>query len=517
MNVYLELPENASEALRARLSYAFRLFCAIYGHRPVLDAARQPVWDVAIRYRDEAARASVGDAPTVWLCRGLDERDPRQPAPTPVKYARHGVSTVLHYAPEWGKAPDWIGEIFEWVSCADEYSVAERDRIGRTPFERTYAGRHGLDVRIPYAALAMRALQLEICRAVPRAGEQPHAPEGLDGHAVIPTHDVDYFPLGRMHAAWRLARNAAISCLMQKHPGLGLRQCARAVQLALGSDNDPLNQMVSLVERELRMGFRSSYYFLVRSAHRLDAGYNLADEKVMETVRWLQARGMEVGLHGSFTSLEEPGALEQERSDLEERGVDARGGRQHWLRFTVDRLIEEVERAGLHYDASIGWSTRIGFRAGACFAFPPYNFAREGPARFLEFPLVVMDQALSTPRGGEAHVVHDVAQIIAASRRQGWGGISLLWHPAAFGGGWLPEEVGGIYWKLAEERQRWNDCWLKARRFLEIARGRYVEAGLLPAAAPASAAQPFLLPAFAGQRGTSSTQPLPATGRAVSA
>lgn len=515
MNVYLEMPKYASPALRARIGYAFRLFCAIYGHRPILDAGDSARWDAAIRYRDADARASIADARTVWLCRGLRERDPRQPAPPPVKYARNGCATVLHFAPAWSKAPDWLGEIFEWVSCADEYSVTERDRIGRPRFEATYMGRHGLDARTPYAAVAMRALQREICRAVPRAVEDPQAPHGIEGHAVLPTHDVDYFPAGRRHAVWRLFRNAAVSCLLNKRPGLGASQSMRALRVALAAGNDPLDQIVNLAEQELRLGFTSSFYFLTRNAHRLDAGYGISDESVWETADWLKQRGMEIGLHGSFTSLEESGMLEQERNRLKARGIEALGGRQHWLRFTIGRLISEVENAGLDYDTSIGWSTRTGFRAGACFAFPPYNFAREGPARFLEFPLAVMDQALRTPRGCDGQLFHEAAHMVAASRRLGWGGISLLWHPAAFGAGWLPSEIGNVYWKLAEERRRWRDVWLKPSAFLKMARGRYVEAGLLPDAAPA--AQPFPLPALARQPNRASTEPLPATGAALSA
>lgn len=513
MNIYCELPEYASNALRARLSYAFRLFCAVYGHRPVLESAAKAECDVAIRYRDAAARSAIADTRTVWLCRGMRERDPRQPAPPPVRYTHDGLGTVLHYPPERSHPPDWLGEIFEWVSCADEYSVTARDAIGRTLFEATYAGRHGVDPCIPYAALAMRGLQQEICRVLPRAGEQPLAPEGLEGHAVLPTHDVDYFPLGRVHSAYRLFRNAVISCLLCKRPALGLRQAGYAARAVLGFNSDPLDQVVRLAEEERERGFSSSYYFLVRNAHRLDAGYTLGDPGVLEMVRWLETRGMEIGLHGSFTSLDEPGALEEERFCLEAEGVRVTGGRQHWLRFTLDRLLRAVENAGLQYDASIGWSRQIGFRAGACFPYPPYDFSKEGPAAFLEFPLAVMDQAIQWPRGDDGPLFHEIAQMIGTSRRLGWGGISLLWHPAAFGDGWLSTEVGEIYWKLAEDRSRWNDVWLRSSEFCELVRPRYVEAGLLAAESASAVAQPFT--SFAGERNSAPASPVPLASNAM--
>ncbi len=496
MNIYLEIPGDASEALRARLSYAFRLFCAIYGHTPVLNSLRGSHADVFIRYRPQCGGTPLADARTVWLSRGLTDRAPSEPAPCPVKYLRRGLATVLHYEPERCLAPDWLGEIFEWASCADEYSVKARDRHGRPAFAATYAGRHGVDIRVPHAAIAMRGLQQEICRVLPRAEETPRAPQDDKTHFVIPTHDIDYFPRGRAHAAARLMRNALISSLLGRRPLLGVSQAWQGLSVAFGLAGDPLDRLASLALQEQQCGIRSSYYFLARHAHRLDAGYNLLGPGVLDSMRGLEKQGMEIGLHGSYTSLDDGGQLERERDSMQSEGVRVRGSRQHWLRFTLDRLIPEVENAGLDYDTSIGWSTEIGFRAGACFAFPPYNFLREAPAGFLEFPLVVMDQALR----GDGQQFHEVAQLIAASRRWGWGGISLLWHPAAFCTAWLPREIGDMYWRLAEDGARFNDCWIKASSFLEIARRRFVEAGLLPAAASSYLPLEIPLPASAGQR-----------------
>lgn len=501
MKIYIETPEYASPELRARLGYAFRLFCAIYGHRPVFEASAKR--DLAIRYRDAGAEAAIADARTVWLCRGLRERDPRQPAPPPVKYSRDGLSTVLHYPPERSKAPDWLGEIFEWVSCADEHSVIERDRFGRVPFAASYAGRHGIDPRAPYAALAMRGLQQEICRLLPRTDEQPAVPEGLSGHVVVPAHDVDYFPRGRFSAVCRLMANAAGAMARRNRRSFGLGLAWRAMQVAAAASNDPLDRIGPLAEREFRLNIAATYFSFARNEHRQDGGYTASEESVAETMRWLKARGMEIGLEGSFTSLDdadsdEPRRLREEAHALAPLCVA--GGRQHRLRFTIPKLLAAVESAGLEYDASIGWPDRIGFRAGACFAYPPYDFANERAARFLELPVVVVDEALQAPRGREGQLFHDVAQMIGASRRSGWGGISLLWHPTAFGKGRLPEEVGEIYWRLAEDRLRWNDAWMTASRFVDTVRCRYVEAGLLPAETPARSAQPIPLPIAVGQK-----------------
>jgi len=479
MRVYLEIPEDANLAHRARLSYAFRLFCAIYGHQPITEPASSASWDVAVRYCPPSLKIPIADSRTVWLSQGYCARSIHEPAPRPLKYACEGVKTPLHHNPTGGNAPDWLGEIFEWVSCADEYSVTERDDVGRPLFAATYAGRYSLDTRIPYAGIAMRCLQREICRVVPRAAEDPSAPCRA-AQLVVPTHDVDYFPVGRLHAVDRLIRNAVISFVMVNRPTLGLRQAAMAARIVAGSRSDPLDRIAILAEEERRRGIGACYNFLVLHGHRLDAHYTLENAGVVETMRWLESWGMEVGIHASYLCLDDPNGLVRELSKLHARGFYPRGGRQHWLRYTMARLISAVERAGLAYDTSIGWSDRVGFRAGACFAFPPYNFEKERAATFLEIPMVMMEQAFDMPPGGAEQMFEEAAGLLAASRRLGWGGISLLWHPAAFGEGWLPPEVADLFWQLADQREEWGDEWIRAVDFLEAARQRYVEVGLLP-------------------------------------
>lgn len=519
MKVYLEMPKCATDALRARLGYAFRLFCAIYGHRPLFEPTGTADWDVAIRYRDASQNASISDARTIWLCRGLMERDVRRPAPPPVKYARNGLVTTLHYAPQNSKAPDWIGEIFEWVSCADEYSVTQRDRTGAPRFEATYAGRHNLDIRIPYAAIAMRALQLEICRVAPRLSERAPVPEGLLGNAVIPTHHVNYFPSCRAQAAIHLLRRATLSCFQQKQPGAALRHAAFAMQTAIRAGNHSLHklidQVVNVAERELTLGFKSSFYFQAQSDRLLDSDRSLAEPEVLEVMRWLKARGMEVRLRGS-SLINRSHALAHEYNSRAKSGLHRFDGRRHQLRLLFDRLLPDVV-PDLPYDSSIGWPDRIGFRAGACFAYPPYDFANERPAAFLEFPVVAMDEALRGPGRQPGAIFHEISQMIAASRRLGWGGISLMWHPAASASGRHAQEVSNVFWRLAEDRSRWNDVWLKASRFLELARGRFVTVGLLAPDTPLLTEQEYVFPAFAGSRTTASAQEVAVPDEAVSA
>ena len=475
MRIFLDFSPKQTSVHRFRIGYAFRLFCAIYGHEPAEQAERADVW---ITYAPGCTR---GDSkPSLLLSNLYQPRSPGEPAPPPRQYVDSGDVATLIYLPLPGQQPDWLAEVFEWVSCADEYSVTERDSSGRIPFAASYVGRYNLNARVPYAAVAMRLLNGALCQLLPWGQKEPQSPDESVRHFIIQTHDVDYLPVGRFDGVHRLAKNAAISCLQSNRPALGIKQGKMALRLALGG-RDPLDQISALVQGQMKRAISASYYFLIRHLHPRDANYTIKQPGLVNLMHALETQGMEVGVHGSYACLDRTDGLVDEYNCVRRLGFQPEGGRQHWLRFTLDRLIPALEQAGVRYDTSFGWSDRIGYRAGACFAFPPYNFERERPATFLEIPMATMDLALPNEGLKEADWYNEVADLLSASRHYGWGGISLLWHPAAFGGGWLASEAGEMFWRLLDHRREWNDTWLSAADFLQSVRQRYVEVGLLPA------------------------------------
>jgi hypothetical protein len=474
MRIFLEFDSMQSELHRRRLDYAFRVFCAIYGHRPVFDSqdASISVW---ITYCGTSPQLSA--TPMLRLSNLYEARPKHVPAPPPQAFEKGGESTALFYFPPAGAQPDWLAEIFEWLSSADEYSITRRDPIGRIRFQDSYLGRHRLNVRIPYAAVAMRFLQSALCSVVPGLSLDPTSPVAGTSHFVVNTHDMDLLPAGYFKSLGRLTRNALASLLVFKLPWEAALQAGKAVWLALGGPN-PLDQTERLLRAQTEQGVEATYFFIAGCNHRRDANYHIDDPDVLSLMQAVCNQGMEVGLHGSYTSLDDHLRLSEEFKAMRALGFEPRGSRQHWLRFTLDQLIPAVERTGALYDASLGWDC-LGFRAGACFAFPPYNFAEERAANFLEIPLVIMEMSLLREGLPREEWYDLAADLLSVSRRYGWGGISVLWHPTAFGASQLPAEIERIYWALLEQRHKWNDTWVSAIKFHEAVRSRYADAGLL--------------------------------------
>jgi len=480
----LVLPADLDPRVRARIDYTFRLYCAFQGVS-VLET--------------KPTSSSQAEAQPIRLCYGVPADGPRrvelsalyrarplsEPAAAPQSFRSsdihpegtpgefpcfHGVDERL--------GPDWLGEAFEWLSCADERAITNQDAIGRIPFEDSLAGRNRLDPCVPYATLAFEALTARIRETVGDSYPMRPSPPWPDGarFAVAPSHDLDFLPV---RTSWRWARYAKnlLNAATRRDPqlvGWLLSDLAMSVR-----DGVPIQFGLEVLrEGEERLGIRSSCLVIPAWHHRRDAWYRIQDKRVQTILKGLRDRGCEVGVHGSYLSLDEDGRLSNEFESLEDAGFSAVGGRQHFLRYRwFDRLFTELVKADARYDSSLAFSGQLGFRSGASFPYPPYNFDEESTYPLIEIPLAIMDASLYKTGLAEHNWVEQAQALLQTCRDHGWGGVSILWHNNVFGGGTYPRELVDTYWQLKRE----DEPWIPLGDVAKTLWPRFQAAGLLPA------------------------------------
>lgn len=295
---------------------------------------------------------------------------------------------------------DIVASAFYLLARWDEYRVADRDRFGRLPFDTSaWARIEGLDIEDP---------PVEAYLAVLRAALGLPAPTSFTVHL---THDIDRI---RRRTARGIAR--AI-----RHPSTaGLRALA---------GHDPWDNLPDLLETTWQRGLRSTVFLIGDNRHRLDGTPRRTYERERRNLAAaVHAAGGEVGLHGAFASSESQQALCDELAVLRAEAGDIRGVRFHYLRFHYHDTPLRVERAGLEYDASMGFSERPGFAAGYARPFRPWIVGEERAARITLVPLAVMDTTLHSHLGLDAHEARARAlQVLDVVRRVG-GRVALLWH-----------------------------------------------------------------------------------------
>ena len=114
--------------------------------------------------------------------------------------------------------------------------------------------------------------------------------------------------------------------------------------------------------------------------------YNIHDKRIVEIIRQLDAKGWEIGVHGSFRSNRDYELLKKEKDVLESIvGHEVIGIRQHYLNF-AENTFKIHDLCGFKYDSTWGLTQDIGFKEGKIKPFFPI----EG-SDYCEIPMTVMD------------------------------------------------------------------------------------------------------------------------------
>jgi hypothetical protein len=473
-SVSLRFAPEVSAIVRHRISYAFRVFAAIFGHR-VIENEREEA-DVILFYAPGAAASLSG---TVWIPALYRPTRIRRTMPKPAqRYVAGHLFHLLIGIDHASQRPDWLGEIFEWLTCGSELATPVRDAIGRIPFSETVFARQHISVREPHALRMMSWLEAIIGNDS-QISSLPKAPSPVDGvdHFVVCSHDVDYHYTNRLSALKRLAKNLAILLLSYRDVSNLSWNIREILQVIAGKrTGDYLSRLDSAARQ---FGFRSTVFVVARRAHRRDPDYELYE--LQDHIRFRADSAFEIALHGSFRSVLEHSDLAREARAVDQLlGRAPRGSRQHWLRFeSHSKLAQTIHAAGFAYDSSIGFPDAPGFRAGASFAYPPYDFSNERACNFLELPLVLMDGSVErAARDSRDSPASIAGQILQTSRDWGWGGIAIDWHnpiePIQ-----VPQQINDVFWNSLNERSRHREVWTSADEFLSLCLSRYHGAGLL--------------------------------------
>jgi hypothetical protein len=468
LSLSLEFARSVSEPVRSRISYAFRVYAAVYGHLVVESPAE------ASHRCFYGAEAPVQKDPPFFHI--------------PARYrATKGALQKLGYAGEefhlqYGfdlaaSRPDWLGELFHWMSSGHEANIETRDDIGRIPYSASVFSRESLSPRKPHAALLMAWMENELRNS--RAEALPKAPSPVSDadHLVLCTHDIDFYFVGRVSALVRLIKNLGIAARLYRSWPYFIDNLRMIFEVLRGKRiGDYLPALLSAAKQH---ELQSTFFVVSRRGHRRDPAYRL--EQIAERLLEGAHQGHSTALHGSYRSIiEDRSLLEEARFLSHTLGRAPLAGRQHWLRFSQHgELFSEVAKASLLVDSTLGFPDMVGFRNGASFPFPPYDFCREAPHDFLEVPLVLMDGSLQSASVQLRTCAADLAEeVLGESRKVGWGGISVLWHnpiePLS-----VPAEINRVFWSCARRQKLHGEKWMGVEPFLKAVLPRYQQAGLL--------------------------------------
>ena len=364
------------------------------------------------------------------------------------------------------------------AGAVEEQGSAERDKFGRVPSRANPLVAQGLE-REPVVSQAAVALRDAVARAAGRRPVRLTQPwPDRRRWAVALTHDVDVVE------AWPLFTSLRLAELLRKGEYARASAAARAAARAL-FDNPAARGVADVLEAEGRHAAVATWFFIcgtrtAASFARGDVTYKPEGRAARALVRQVLHAGHEVGLHGSFETLDDATLLREQRARLAKIcEIDVAGVRQHFLRMRPGETQRAMLDAGFRYDATYGFADRNGFRLGAADVVPAWSAPRGEREGIDLVPLVWMDRALSKYAGIEDPQAWIADALELAEQARAVEGLwSGLWHPnltPALGYPGAPAAYAALVGTLPEQASYIASLrsiveWRAARRAVRITR-----------------------------------------------
>jgi peptidoglycan/xylan/chitin deacetylase (PgdA/CDA1 family) len=331
---------------------------------------------------------------------------------------------------------DVFGSAFFLLARYEEAVISTRDHLDRFPAGASIATRHGFLDR-PIIDEYVELLWSALVRLVPGLMRR------TSRFRIAPSHDVDE-PSRDAFRGLRAVLKESAGDLLKRH------RVRRAMQgpwhwlrgqIAL-HPRDAYNTFDRLMDLSESQGTKSTFFFMSGASNpEYDCAYRLEHPAIRRLLRRIHDRGHEIGLHPSFETFRDSGLLSQEADQLRDmlRRIGVRqsrlGARMHYLRWSLPETWRAMVRAGIDYDASLGFADMAGFRCGTCHRYRAFDVQSGQPLDLLVRPLIAMDVTVMDEQYmglGTSPQAHELLGLLRDRCESVGGEFSLLWHNNEF-------------------------------------------------------------------------------------
>ncbi|MDQ6830146.1 MAG: hypothetical protein M3081_14915 [Gemmatimonadota bacterium] len=319
--------------------------------------------------------------------------------------------------------------VVDVTGMSAEQHASQVDRFGRVRSVDNPLVTRRLE-REPVVSHGAVALRQAIVKAAGRRATRFATPwpNGRRWAAAF-THDLDVVALWPVFTALRLLE------LAKKKEAKRMLQVASAAVGAVG--RAPVWRAVAeLLAIEARHGIASTWFVLcgapsTASFRRGDLTYDPDSPAATRILRAVREAGHEIGLHGSFATVDDPHAFVSQRAHLARIvGAEIPGVRQHFLRMRLGDTQNAMKAAGFDYDATLGFPDRNGFRLGVADVVEGWDASAGRANGLAEIPFTWMDRSLSKYRGVEDPAEWGADAIALADTVRAVEGCWVgIWHP----------------------------------------------------------------------------------------
>ena len=273
---------------------------------------------------------------------------------------------------------DIFAAIFYMVSRYEEYLPFKPDKHGRFKASHSIAYQNNF-LQFPVVNIWIQDLKKRLSEKFPSLEFQSRT------FKAIVTYDIDVAYAFKGRSYFRLVTASAKDILTLNFRNLFSRFSC------LFTDKDPWDVYDSLKETLVKNKLQSVFFFLLGEYSTYNKNISYRHPVMSDLIKNIAAYS-DIGIHPSYKSSVNPEKILIEKSELETiSGRKIIKSRQHYLRFNLPDTYNELLKAGITADYSMGFADMPGFRAGLCTPFYFYDLKSEKQTKLLLYPVTFMD------------------------------------------------------------------------------------------------------------------------------
>ncbi|WP_224489026.1 polysaccharide deacetylase family protein [Robertkochia flava] len=277
---------------------------------------------------------------------------------------------------------DIFAASFYLISRYEEYLPHVKDEHGRYPSEESLAGRNGF---LETPVVDIWALRLW-------AALQERFPE-----MNAPKRSFRFTPIVDVPVLFRYRKKGILRTLGGTFVDLSkfrFREFFRRYAVLLGIKPDPNNVFDELTALHKRNNVEALYFFLLADYSHYDKNISVYKPVVKTLVKSVADYSI-VSLLASYRSFSDLDLLKKERRRLINFiNRPVKRVRHRFNRIQIPETYRAVVEAEFNEDYTMGYSDRVGFRAGTCTPFYFYDISFEEQLPVLINPVAVIYSAL---------------------------------------------------------------------------------------------------------------------------
>lgn len=215
---------------------------------------------------------------------------------------------------------------------------------------------------------------------------------------------------------------------------LRLNLFIKILLVRIGLIKDPYDTFSWLDELRQEYGIQMIFFVLLGNTHKLDIN-NKPDNKIFQELVIKLNKIYKLGIHPSYESNSDEEVLKDEIKLLEgllRKRIEA--SRQHFLKLNLPDTYEKLINCGITEDYSMGYSTRLGFRASICSAYYYFNLKTNSETHLKIFPFPCMDGTfLYSLKYSPQEAIEKYIELIKKVK-QVKGTFITIWHNSSLSG-----------------------------------------------------------------------------------